>query len=107
MCVHVLLTNYGWHARAFRARFPDAVGPDSDSRQMPAWHHVLADRSGITLINIGVGPSNAKTLTDHLAVLQHQVQGLVRGHRDGRRQHLVHHPVIAQEADARTRSPIS
>jgi AMP nucleosidase len=60
---YVLLTNYGWHARAFRARFPDAVGPDRDSRQMPAWHHVLADRSVITLINIGFGPSNAKTLT--------------------------------------------
>jgi AMP nucleosidase len=25
---------------------------------------------GITFINIGVGPSNAKTITDHLAVLR-------------------------------------
>ena len=25
---------------------------------------------GITLVNIGIGPSNAKTITDHLAVLQ-------------------------------------
>ena len=29
-----------------------------------------ADGSGITLINIGVGPSNAKTATDHIAVLR-------------------------------------
>ena len=28
------------------------------------------DGEGITLINIGVGPSNAKTITDHLAVLR-------------------------------------
>ena len=27
-------------------------------------------RAGITIINIGVGPSNAKTITDHLAVLR-------------------------------------
>ena len=38
--------------------------------QMAAYHLVRADRSGITLVNIGVGPSNAKTLTDHVAVLR-------------------------------------
>ena len=38
--------------------------------QMPAYHLVAPDRSGITLVNIGVGPSNAKTITDHLAVLR-------------------------------------
>jgi AMP nucleosidase len=38
--------------------------------QMPAYHLVRADRLGITLINIGVGPSNAKTITDHLAALR-------------------------------------
>jgi AMP nucleosidase len=38
--------------------------------QMPAYHLVREDGLGITLINIGVGPSNAKTLTDHLAVLR-------------------------------------
>ena len=27
-------------------------------------------RRGLSLINIGVGPSNAKTITDHLAVLR-------------------------------------
>ncbi|WP_237154522.1 AMP nucleosidase [Oryzibacter oryziterrae] len=38
--------------------------------QMPAYHLVRDDHSGITLINIGVGPSNAKTATDHVAVLR-------------------------------------
>ncbi len=38
--------------------------------QMPAYHLVRADRLGVTLVNIGVGPSNAKTITDHLAVLR-------------------------------------
>jgi AMP nucleosidase len=38
--------------------------------QMPAYHLVRADRSGITLVNIGVGPANAKTITDHIAVLR-------------------------------------
>jgi AMP nucleosidase len=31
---------------------------------------VSADRNGVTLVNIGIGPSNAKTITDHLAVLR-------------------------------------
>ncbi|MGE0330563.1 MAG: AMP nucleosidase [Ramlibacter sp.] len=38
--------------------------------QMPAYHLVRADRSGITMVNIGVGPANAKTITDHVAVLR-------------------------------------
>ncbi len=38
--------------------------------QMPAYHLVRGDRQGITLVNIGVGPSNAKTITDHIAVLR-------------------------------------
>ncbi len=38
--------------------------------QMPAYHLMRADRSGITMVNIGVGPSNAKTITDHVAVLR-------------------------------------
>ncbi|WP_029039863.1 AMP nucleosidase [Cucumibacter marinus] len=38
--------------------------------QMPAYH-LVADRArGITMVNIGVGPSNAKTITDHIAVLR-------------------------------------
>ena len=38
--------------------------------QMPAYHLVRADQSGITMVNIGVGPPNAKTITDHIAVLR-------------------------------------
>ena len=38
--------------------------------QMPAYHLVRPDRMGITMVNIGVGPSNARTITDHLAVLR-------------------------------------
>lgn len=52
--------------------------------QMPAYHLVRPDRSGITLVNIGVGPSNAKTVTDHLAVLRSHVWLMV-GHCGGLR----------------------
>ena len=38
--------------------------------QMPAYHLVRADGAGITMVNIGVGPANAKTITDHVAVLR-------------------------------------
>lgn len=38
--------------------------------QMPAYHLKAPGRNGITLINIGVGPSNARNITDHLAVLR-------------------------------------
>jgi AMP nucleosidase len=38
--------------------------------QMPAYHFIPADGDGITLVNIGVGPANAKTICDHLAVLR-------------------------------------
>ncbi|WP_052046282.1 AMP nucleosidase [Candidatus Paracaedibacter symbiosus] len=38
--------------------------------QMPAYHLKRKDGMGITFVNIGVGPSNAKTITDHLAVLR-------------------------------------
>jgi AMP nucleosidase len=38
--------------------------------QMPAYHLLREDGRGITLVNIGVGPSNAKTICDHLAVLR-------------------------------------
>jgi AMP nucleosidase len=37
---------------------------------MPAYHLVRGDNQGITMVNIGIGPSNAKTITDHLAVLR-------------------------------------
>ena len=38
--------------------------------QMPAYHLMAEGRTGITLVNIGVGPSNAKTVCDHVAVLR-------------------------------------
>src|SRR5690606_35634820 len=38
--------------------------------QMPAYHLISEDGHGVTLVNIGVGPSNAKNITDHLAVLR-------------------------------------
>lgn len=53
--------------------------------QMPAWHLITADGEGITLINIGVGPSNAKTICDHLAVLRPAVW-LMIGHCGGLRE---------------------
>ncbi|EPE7489563.1 AMP nucleosidase [Cronobacter universalis] len=53
--------------------------------QMPAWHLITADGQGITLVNIGVGPSNAKTICDHLAVLRPDVW-LMIGHCGGLRE---------------------
>ena len=38
--------------------------------QMPGYHLVRADHAGITMVNIGVGPANAKNITDHIAVLR-------------------------------------
>lgn len=52
--------------------------------QMPAYHLKRADGTGITLINIGVGPSNAKTITDHVAVLRSHTW-LMLGHCAGLR----------------------
>jgi AMP nucleosidase len=37
---------------------------------MPAYHLTMPDHAGITMVNIGIGPSNAKTITDHIAVLR-------------------------------------
>ncbi|MEZ0496553.1 AMP nucleosidase [Sphingomonas sp. IW22] len=52
--------------------------------QMPAYHLIAPDRTGITLVNIGVGPSNAKTITDHLAVMRPEAW-LMIGHCGGLR----------------------
>jgi AMP nucleosidase len=52
--------------------------------QMPAYHLATPDNQGVTLVNIGVGPSNAKTITDHLAVLRPQCW-LMIGHCGGLR----------------------
>jgi AMP nucleosidase len=83
---YVLLTNYEWHVEEFRAALPGCEGPGAEGRQMPAWHHARPGRSGLTMVNIGVGPSNAKTLTDHLAVLRPDLV-LMIGHCAGLRNH--------------------
>jgi AMP nucleosidase len=92
---HVLFTNYQFYVTEFEEyaramlRDPDsgytsfvATGnieitdggeplPDTaKTPQMPTYHLKRANGSGITLVNIGVGPSNAKTATDHIAVLR-------------------------------------
>lgn len=67
---------------------PDARRRLSDTawrrHQMPAYHLIAPGRNGITLVNIGVGPSNAKTICDHLAVLRPEAW-LMIGHCGGLR----------------------
>jgi AMP nucleosidase len=92
---HVLFTNYQFYVDEFEAyaraaladpasgytafvatgnqeiTAPDGVIlPSTKLPQMPTYHLKRADGQGITLVNIGVGPSNAKTATDHIAVLR-------------------------------------
>jgi len=92
---HVLFTNYQFYVDEFeayaRAALADPslgytsfvatgnqeittadglIAPSSKTPQMPTYHLKRADGNGITLVNIGVGPSNAKTATDHIAVLR-------------------------------------
>ena len=65
---------------------PEQVVADGAWRrhQMPAYHLMAKGKRGLTLVNIGVGPSNAKTITDHLAVLRPQAW-LMIGHCGGLR----------------------
>ena len=108
---HVLFTNYQFYVDEFvaygRAALRDEgsgydalVGPagqrvtrgDPDAPmldlpkmpQMPTYHLTRPNNAGITLVNIGVGPSNAKTATDHIAVLRPHVWLMV-GHCAGLR----------------------
>ncbi|MCH2163581.1 MAG: AMP nucleosidase [Marinovum sp.] len=92
---HVLFTNYQFYVAEFEAyarvqladpasgytsfvstgnvEITDAKASISEvakQPQMPTYHLKRADGGGITLVNIGVGPSNAKTATDHIAVLR-------------------------------------
>jgi AMP nucleosidase len=53
--------------------------------QMPAYHLVRKDGNGVSLVNIGVGPANAKNITDHIAVLRPHCW-LMIGHCAGLRQ---------------------
>jgi len=109
----VILTNYQFYVDAFvqlcRERLdsgqigPDAfVGPGNvithnmrlgsgtvgavpeRMPQMPAYHLVEPGCRGITLINIGTGPSNARNMTDHVAVLRPHAW-LMLGHCAGLR----------------------
>ncbi len=49
----------------------DAMGKEPPRLpQMPGYHLVREDSMGITMVNIGVGPANAKNITDHIAVLR-------------------------------------
>lgn len=69
----------------------DTVDPDvalNDAawkkHQMPAYHLTAPGHEGITLVNIGVGPSNAKTICDHLAVTRPHAWMMI-GHCGGLR----------------------
>ncbi|KAB2914305.1 MAG: AMP nucleosidase [Hyphomicrobiaceae bacterium] len=53
--------------------------------QMPAYHLAAPEGEGVTLVNIGVGPANAKNITDHLAVLRPNCWLMV-GHCGGLRE---------------------
>ncbi len=78
----ILFTNYQFYVDEFKKygkknsgknkEYIELVKPDPKQKnvQMPAYHLKTAGHKGITIINIGVGPSNAKTITDHLAVLR-------------------------------------
>ncbi len=52
--------------------------------QMPTYHLKRDGQCGITMVNIGIGPSNAKTITDHIAVLRPHTW-LMLGHCAGLR----------------------
>ncbi|MEX0685804.1 MAG: AMP nucleosidase [Balneolales bacterium] len=82
---YILFTNYDMHVEVFNNKFPDCITPDRPV-QMPAYHHKKENNEGITLVNIGVGPSNAKTITDHIAVLRPDLMIMV-GHCGGLRNH--------------------
>ncbi len=62
---------------------PDGAPPERQP-QMPAFHLVARDNGGTTVINIGTGPSNARNITDHVAVLRPHAW-LMLGHCAGLR----------------------
>lgn len=81
------------HARN-RASTP-ATEPPQHLPQMPAYHLIRGDHEGITLVNIGIGPSNAKTITDHIAVTRPHCWMMI-GHCGGlRRSQLLGDYVLA------------
>lgn len=82
---YILFTNYDMHVEVFKDLFPDCEEPEH-AVQMPAYHHKMPDNKGFSLVNIGVGPSNAKTISDHVAVLRPDAMVMV-GHCGGLRNH--------------------
>ena len=73
------------HREQYPSGAPAREGTSPDRLpQMPAYHLQRADRSGITMVNIGIGPSNARTITDHIAVLRPHAW-LMLGHCAGLR----------------------
>ena len=63
---------------------PVSGTPSARLPQMPAYHLTRPGHTGLTMVNIGVGPSNAKTITDHIAVLRPHAW-LMLGHCAGLR----------------------
>lgn len=82
---YILFTNYDMHVDVFEKLYPECVKP-TRSAQMPAYHYKLPENKGFSLVNIGVGPSNAKTISDHVAVLRPDAMVMV-GHCGGLRNH--------------------
>lgn len=82
---YILFTNYDMHVEVFKNLFPNCTEP-GHAVQMPAYHHKMPDNKGFSLVNIGVGPSNAKTISDHVAVLRPDAMVMV-GHCGGLRNH--------------------
>ncbi len=91
----VIFTNYQFYIDEFikigeekagKDGFTEFVQPANPDRlpQMPAYHLKRDKGCGITMVNIGVGPSNAKTITDHIAVLRPHAW-LMLGHCAGLR----------------------
>ncbi|MFC7334266.1 AMP nucleosidase [Rhodocista pekingensis] len=72
-----------WNQAVYPGRAPEGERA-ARLPQMPAYHLKRADGNGITIVNIGVGPSNAKTISDHIAVLRPHVW-LMLGHCAGLR----------------------
>ncbi len=84
---------------------PEGMVADSAWRkhQMPAYHMIGPNRSGITLVNIGVGPSNAKTICDHLAVVRPEAW-LMIGHCGGSAAQPAHRRLCARPCLSARRS---
>ncbi|CAN5263130.1 AMP nucleosidase [soil metagenome] len=63
---------------------PASGKPPARLPQMPAYHLTRSGHAGLTMVNIGIGPSNAKTISDHIAVLRPHAW-LMLGHCAGLR----------------------